>query len=105
MHAARATTANRFRSRPGTPTGFAATLTLGLPTTVTAGAQEWQELPDMLDIDAWALDRAGWTAAAPMPTHRNQLSRVNLDGKTYAHGGQFPGRSAVQADMWVGRLP
>ena len=38
MHAARATTANRLRSRPGTPTVLAAALTPGLPTTATAGA-------------------------------------------------------------------
>ena len=37
MHAARATTANRLRSRPGTPTVLPAARTLGLPTTATAG--------------------------------------------------------------------
>ena len=43
----------------------------------------------VLDLDAWARDRAGWTAAAPMPTPRNQFSCVTFDGKIYAIGGQF----------------
>ena len=43
----------------------------------------------VLDLDAWARDRAGWTAAAPMPTPRNQFSCVTFEGRIYAIGGQF----------------
>lgn len=43
MHAVRASTANRQRSRLPMPTA----LTLTLLTTATAGAQGWEKLPDM----------------------------------------------------------
>ena len=100
MHAARASTADRLRSRLALPTALAAALTLGLLTTATAGAQEWRKLPDMpvekwerggvvRDLDEWARGGAEWTAAAPMPEPRNQFSCVTFEGRIYAIGGQF----------------
>ena len=41
MNRTRVSTAEGPRSRLATPTVLAAALTLGLPTTATAGAQEW----------------------------------------------------------------
>ena len=72
MHASRVSTANRLRRRPGTPTVLATALTLGLLATATAGAQEWQKLPDM-------------------PVEKWEPGTVVLDGKLYLFGGYTDG--------------
>lgn len=196
MHAAGVSTVARLRSRPGTPTVLATALTLALLATATAGAQEWQKLPDMpvekwepgavvldgklylfagytdgvrssrlahvfdpadgswtriqdlpsaithvnlvldgrrvwfaggfkddgriymagghttapgeskqVDADILALSPGGeWEVVGTLPMPLSSPAAAIIDGRFYVAGGS-PGRSAVQADMWVGRLP
>ena len=83
MNRTRVSTADRPRIRLTTSTALATALTLGLLTTATAGAQEWRKL-------------------LHMPVEKWEPGTVVLD--VYEAGGS-PGRSAVQADMRVGKLP
>lgn len=83
MNRTRVSTADGLRHRLAMPTALATAPTLGLLTTATAGAQEWRKLPDM-------------------PVQKCEPGTVALD--VYMASGS-PGRSIVQADLRVGRLP
>ena len=58
-----------------------------------------------VDPDILALSPDGeWELVGKLPMPLSSPAAAIIDGRFYVAGGS-PGRSAVQADMWVGRLP
>ncbi|MCE2541279.1 MAG: hypothetical protein J4G16_13120 [Acidobacteria bacterium] len=58
-----------------------------------------------VDPDILALSPGGdWEVIGKLPMPLSSPAAAIIDGRFYVAGGS-PGRSAVQADMWVGRLP
>lgn len=66
----------------------------------TAPGESKQVDPDILVLSAGG----EWEVVGTLPMPLSSPAAAIIDGRFYV-AGRSPGRSAVQADMWVGRLP